>query len=394
MRRRTRQKASAPPHVALIIETSKIYGREILLGIARFARVYGPWSLYITERGQDDPDPAWLAGWAGDGVITRSLDLRVCRAASDRGIPVVSLRHLLEAPDFPTLFPDQRLIARRIAEHLLERGLRNCGYVGVSGNKGWEQQRREAFVQAVTEQGGRVAAIRTTLVDPGLTWEEEERQLATWVRSLPKPMGIMVSHDTQGVQLLDACRRAGVRVPDDIAVVSVDNDPVLCELAATPLSSLNQNVQQLGYEAAALLGQMIRGEKIAKGNYYFEPGQVIARQSSDVVAVKDPCVARAVRFVREHAGQGLDVSAVARAAGVSRRVLEKKFSEQIGRTPHEEIQEMRFRRVRQLLLETDYVLPQIAELAGFQYQEYLVRFFKQRTGLTPGQFRRKKRFVA
>jgi LacI family transcriptional regulator len=202
----------------------------------------------------------------------------------------------------------------------------------------------------------------------------------------------MVAHDTQGILILDACRRAGVHVPDDVAVVSVDNDSVLCEVATPPLSSLDQNVQKLGFEAASLLARMMGGEKVANANYFIEPGQVIVRQSSDVVAVADAGVAKAIRFVRENACRGLNVTEVARAAGMSRRALEKKFAHLLGRSPLEEIQEIRFRRVRQLLLETDLLLPQIAELAGFEYQEYMVRFFKKRTGLSPGQYRRKRRF--
>lgn len=387
-----RKKHANPPHVALIVETSKIYGREILLGIAQYLHVNGPWSIYTAERGQNDPEPDWLAGWKGDGIITRSRDMKFCRQAAERGIPVVSLRNLVDKPDFPTLFPDQSVIVSRIIDHFLERGFQNFAYVGVPGNRGWEKQRREAFLRQLAERGCSNVSVRPTLTEPGLTWEEEQEVIAGWLRTLPAPVGIMVSHDTQGVQLLDSCRRVGVRVPDDIAVVSVDNDPVLCEVATPPLSSLDQNVQKLGYEAAAMLDQMMLGKKIGKQNYFFEPGHVTVRNSSDVLAVGDERLAKSIRFVRENACKGIDVNAIAKAAGMSRRALEKKFVEQVGRTPLEEVQEIRFRRVRQLLLETDYVLPQIAELAGFQYQEYLVRFFKKRTGMTPGEFRRKKRF--
>ncbi|HUE97319.1 MAG TPA: hypothetical protein VMN39_11710, partial [Longimicrobiaceae bacterium] len=131
--------------MALIIETSKVYGREILLGISRYVQLHGEWSVFTRERGQNDPDPPWLDTWDGDGIITRSVDLGVCRRAWERGIPVVSLRHLQEPPLLPTVFPDQSTIGRRVAEHLLERGFRSFGYCGVADNKGWERLRREAF---------------------------------------------------------------------------------------------------------------------------------------------------------------------------------------------------------------------------------------------------------
>src|SRR5687767_10306951 len=139
-----------------------------------------------------------------------------------------------------------------------------------------------------------------------------------WLQKLQKPAGIMTAHDSQGVQVLDACRRAGLHVPDDIAVVSVDNDPVLCELASPPLSSLDQNAQKLGFEAATLLDRMMRGEKIEPENSFFEPGEVVTRQSSDVIAVKDPNVAKAARYIREHACGEIDSKAIARASGQSR----------------------------------------------------------------------------
>ena len=387
-----KQLNQTPPHVAVMVETSKIYGREILLGIGRYLRAHGPWSVYTAERAQDDPDPEWLAEWQGHGIITRSHDLRLCRAARARGIPVVSLRHLVDRPEFPTLMPDQRLIGRRIATHFFERGLRNFACVGVPGGKKWCEQRREAFVAALREHGCADTIVRPLLAAPELEWERQEAQIAAWVRRLPLPIGVMVAHDMQGIQILDACRRAGLSVPDEVAVVSVDNDPVLCEVATPPLSSLDQNLQRLGFDAAAMLDRMMQGERVAAANYLIEPGQVVMRQSSNVVAVADAGVARAIRHVREHACEGVDVPALAAIAGMSPRALQRKFAEHVGRSPLEEIQEARLRRVRQLLLETDLVLPQVAELAGFQYQEYLVRFFKQRTGMSPGAFRRRMRF--
>jgi LacI family transcriptional regulator len=383
---------SAAFHVALIIETSKIYGRELLKGIARFQRLHQPWSVFINERGQDDPDPPWLARWSGDGIITRSLDMKNCRRARDRGIKVVSLRHLLDKPEFPTLFPDQVQIATRIARHFIACGFENFAYVGVAGKKGWEQLRRKVFVQTLLEAGYPDVAIRPALSDAKLDWERQEEQIGAWLKTLSMPVAIMVNHDVQGVLLLDACRRQGIRVPEDVAVVSVDNDTVLCDLAHPPLSSLDQNVEILGFEAASLLERMMRGQKVTDENTFTPAGEVVVRRSSDTLVMEDERLARAVRFVRENACKDVNVLDIAKVAGMSRRALEKKFVEFIGRTPLEEMQEIRLRRIQQLLLETDYVLPKIASIAGFQYQEYLVRFFKKRTGLTPGQFRRRMRF--
>lgn len=381
-----------PFHVALFIETSKIYGRELLKGIAHYQRLHTPWSIFIGERGQDDPDPPWLAKWKGDGIITRSLDMKGHRRARDRGIKVVSLRHLLDKAEFPTLFPDQVQIATRIAGHLIACGFENFAYVGVAGEKGWEQLRRNTFLRVLRERGQPGVTIRPRLADPRLAWELQEEQIAAWVRTLPRPVGIMVNHDVQGVQLLDACRRAGIRVPEEVAVVSVDNDAVLCELACPPLSSLDQNVEMLGFEAASLLDRMMRGKKVAAANYFIPAGEVVVRRSSDTLAMKDARISKAVRFLRENACKNVSVPDIAKVAGMSRRSLEKKFIETFGKSPLEEMQEIRLRRVRQLLLETDYVLPKIAKLSGFKYQEYLVRFFKMRTGSTPGQFRRRMRF--
>lgn len=380
------------PHVALIIETSKIYGREILRGVASFIQVNPGWSVFATERGHDDPDPRWLESWNGAGIITRSMDLEQCRLAKERGIAVVSLRHLVDQPEFPTLLPDQEIIARRVVDHFLERGVSNFGYVGVSGRKGWERMRRKAFLNTLNEKGDYHIALRPELADLELSWEEEQEQIVSWVKGLPKPIGVMVAHDTQGIQIIDACRRAGIQVPDEVAIVSVDNDPALCELSSPPLSSLDQHVHRLGFEAAKTLDRMMKGEEVAANNYFVEPGHVVVRRSSDVLAIEDERISKAIRFIRDHACENIDVESVAQTAGLSRRSLETKFRQMIKRSPLEEIQEGRYRRVRQLLLETDFVLADVAEMSGFQYQEYLVRFFKKRTGMTPGQFRRKMRF--
>ncbi|MDA0814655.1 MAG: DNA-binding transcriptional regulator [Verrucomicrobia bacterium] len=380
------------PHVALIIETSKVYGRELLLGIGRYIQHHGPWSTFSMERGQNDPDPPWLAKWKGQGIITRSLDHTLCERAARRGIPVVSLRHLHEKPTFPTIFPDQQIIGQRIASHFLERGFTGFGYCGVDDDKRWEQLRRKAFTATIKEHGFHIDFYKPTYHgDSNKNWEREQHLIGEWLLGLKKPVGIMASHDSQGVQLLDACRRVGVKVPDEVAVVSVDNDPVLCELASPPLSSLDQNVRRIGFEAAAMLNRMMHGEKVATENYFFAPGEVVTRLSSDVIAVDDRNLSAAMQYIRMNALGTIDVAAIATAAGMCRRSLEKKFTKTFGISPMGQVHGIRLSNVKRLLIETDHPLEHVARLSGFEYHEYMSRFFKKRTGITPGQFRREHR---
>ena len=384
-RGRPKRTANDQPHVALIIETSRHYGRELLLGIGDYIRAHEPWSIYIGERGHTDPDPPWLKDWNGDGIITRSVDLKLCRAAKVRGIPVVNVRYLFAKPEFPTVFPEQRLIGQRTAAHLIERGFHHFGYVGLEG-KGWEAIRRKFFVQALRDQG--LSQFDILLLTPDSQWEVQQERLAEWLLSLPKPVGIMASNDSQGLALLDACRRVKLKVPEDVAVVGVDNDPVLCSLANPPLSSLEQNVREIGYHSALLLDRMMRGTKVEARNYYLEPGHVVTRQSSDILAIQDEAIAKAVRYIRQNSDKSIKVNDVVSASGISRRSLELKFIEHIGATPLEEIHRMQLDRIKQLLVDTDMSIAELAHQTGFRYQEYFARFFKQRTGLTPTKFRR------
>jgi LacI family transcriptional regulator len=187
--------------------------------------------------------------------------------------------------------------------------------------------------------------------------------------------------------VLDACRGAGLAIPDEVAVLGVDNDELLCELAAPPLSSVMPNTLRTGYEAAALLDRMMRGEAVRPVAHLIPPVGVVARQSTDVLALDDRAVAQAVRFIREHACEGINVGDVLRGVPLSRRVLEQRFRRLLGRTPREEILQVRLARVKQLLTETDLTLYRVAERTGFEHVEYLSVVFKRETGRTPRQFR-------
>jgi LacI family transcriptional regulator len=198
----------------------------------------------------------------------------------------------------------------------------------------------------------------------------------------------MACNDFRGTQALDACRRAGIAVPEEVAVVGVDNEELVCTLANPPLSSVVPNARSIGYEAAALLDRLMRGEPEPTTPLFIPPVEVITRLSTDVNAIADPEVATAMRFIREHACEGIAVADVLSQVPVSRSVLQRRFRGLLGRSIHGEIAGVRLQRAKQLLIETDLPLAAIAQRTGFSHVEYLCAAFRQATGLPPGTYRR------
>jgi len=187
--------------------------------------------------------------------------------------------------------------------------------------------------------------------------------------------------------VLSACGDCGIAVPDQLAVIGVDNDELLCELCRPPLSSVELNPQKVGYEAAALLDRMLDGKLPPAEQKSIPPLGVIARQSTDVVAIADADVASSVHFIREHACEGMQVEDLLQRVQISRSTLERRFARLLGRSPKAEILRVQFDRVKQLLARTDYPLAKIAQLTGFRHVENLCYLFKKKTGRTPGQYR-------
>ena len=219
--------------------------------------------------------------------------------------------------------------------------------------------------------------------------DAEIESIASWLRSLPKPVAVFACYDFRGQQVLDACRRAGFAVPDEVAVLGVDNDELLCALSPPPLSSVILNPRRSGWLAAEALDLMMRGQRVPAVTHV-PPLGVATRQSTDTTAVDDVQVANAVRFIRERACSGIDVSDVLRACPMSRRALEQRMKAILGRTPHAEILRVQIARARQLLAATSLSLPEVAEKCGFRHAEYLSVAFKRETGVAPSEYRRER----
>ena len=258
------------PHIALLIETSREYGRGLLRGVARYHQEHGPWSIYFEPHGLNDRPPYWLKHWKGDGILARIDDRRMADAILATRLPAVDVRGALEDLPIPFVGLDNRPIAKLCFEHLQQCGLVNFAFCGTP--RGMKTRIRTAAATCSWSWWQPPAKIaRSSWVGRGgaapSSWEIEQQQIARWLKGLRKPVGVMTCHDDRGHQTLDACRRAGLRVPDDVAVIGVDNDTHLCNMCTPPLTSVDVNPSHIGYEAAALLMRLMRGASKPAGPY-------------------------------------------------------------------------------------------------------------------------------
>jgi LacI family transcriptional regulator len=380
---------SGPPHVALIVETSTVFGRRVLRGVSIYVRENGPWSVYIEQRSIYDPAPPWLKRWDGDGIISRAAYPELAQLVLRTGIPAVDLQEQVLGLGLPRIINDNEAIGRMAAAHLLERGFAHFGFIGHPGI-GWSEGRCDGFRAALAGRScDEFRATRKTLPRyHQQSWEKEMDAVAAWVRAIPKPAGIMACNDFRAVQLLDACRRAGVAVPEQVGVIGVDNEDVACEIANPPLSSVVTDALHIGYEAAAALDGMMRGRKPRDRELLVPPTGVVMRRSTEVMAITDPLVARAMQFIRQRACEGVNVDGLLREVVVSRSVLQRRFQKVLKKTIHEVIVDERLRKVKDLLAETSLGLPDIAQRTGFKHSEYLSAVFRQQVGVTASEYRR------
>lgn len=373
-------------HVALLIETSNEYGRGLLHGIKSYIRTHRPWSIYLGEHSRLDTDLSWLRDWHGDGILARIENEETAEYIRMLGVPAVDLSASRLLPNLPCVETNDRTIAKWGADHFRDRGFKHYAFCGDPAFP-WSVQRCGYFSDYLKELGH---DVHTFQHERQSVMTEERLAMARWVQQLPKPVGIMACYDIVAQKLLEACRIAGIAVPEEAAVIGVDNDELLCNLTTPPLSSIQPDTMQTGYRAAALLDEMMSGACKEPALYAIEPLEVVTRMSSDVVAVDDRYVSDAVQFIREHAYEDLNVDDILRHVPLSRRALDHRFVQALGRTPHEEIVRVKMKLVMRLLSETDWTMPQIAERIGFKHAEYMSVAFKKYTGMTPGAYRSKQ----
>jgi len=379
-------KPKARPAVALLVETSNAFSRELLHGIRNWIRGHGSWAIHLSEQGRGEVPPAWLKDWSGDGIIARIENERIARCVRACGVPVVNVSAADVAPGVPSVTSDSAVIASLAARHLMERGLRHFGYCG-DARFDWSRRHGENFAAELRRAGFTCEYFPVSRRDAA-DRQGERARLAEWLRVLPKPVGVMTCYDIRGQQVLDVCRATGLRVPDEVAVIGQHNDELLCDLCDPPLSSVIPDARRIGFLAAELLDGLMRGKRPPKRAVRVAPLGVATRQSTDTLAVEDARLAKAMHFIRERAFGTLAVEDITRAAGMSRSLLERRFREVFGGSVWNHVLEMRCRAAEQLLRGTPLGTMEIAERTGFGTAEHFSTVFRQRRGVPPSALRR------
>lgn len=379
------------PHVALLIESSRAFGRGILRGVIRYQREHGPWSIFFEPHGLDTPAPPWLKRWCGDGILARINSPQMARLIQRTGLPAVDMRFSIPGLNMPSVGIDNRAVVTLALRHLMNSGFKQFAFCGTPRQHDtWMDLRCDLFQQMVAESGYtcHVFASAESQRSSQMGWEYSQDQISKWLLKLPKPIGIMACNDDRGQRVLDACRRVDIQVPDEVAVIGVDNDEILCGLSCPPLTSVNIDTQQIGYEAAAMLNRLMSGAPTPTQPLLLAPQGVVARESTDVLAIDDRELSEAIRYIRQHACEGLRIKELVGKIPLSRRGLERKFLDLLGRTPKDEILRIQIEQAKQLLSLTDLPVQIISTKCGFSESKYFSQVFRAKVGHSPIAYRK------
>jgi LacI family transcriptional regulator len=378
------------PKIILLLEMSHAAGRKLLRGIIGYSRLHGSWKFYrtppfYTEDSNRTKAFAYLKQIDADGIIAQGTSEIIAA-----NLPAICIDIRTKIPGQPNITGDNLAAAKMAAAHLIDRGLRHFAYCGFD-DINWSVERSENFTEYLTKAGFEVRHYCQPLSHRQRLWKNEREILAQWLKTLPKPVGIMACNDDRAIQVAEACRIVDIKVPDEIAIIGVDNDELACELCDPPLSSVAFDFECAGFEAAALLEKMIHDKKTYPETIIIKATHVVTRQSTDILAVDDPSIADALRFIKNNARKMMLVEEIADAVAIARRSLEKRFRNKLGRSVHEEIVNVRMDLVAQMLIETNISIENIALAFGYSEVNNLSRCFRKVKGVNPLAFRKQFR---
>lgn len=378
--------------VAILVPLSRAFERGLVAGIIRYAHAVHDWLLYTklpdyANESVENSIDNLMTKWQPDGAIGRFPYLGV-DYRPDLGIPLVSTHIYGPGRQDYSIIPDCQTPAKIVAEYFLKKGYTSFAFCGF--NMHWCLARAHFFRSCLKEYGiASIEEYQTPKDKMKSTWETEQNDLVKWLVGLKKPVAMFTANDDRGSHVLEACKLANIKVPEEIAVIGSDNDTLVCGISEPPLSSISYNFERAGFEAAKMLDSLIEGRIPQKNHILIRPISVITRHSSDMMAIEDADLARALNFIGKNRNKDLQVGDVVSATNLSRRTLEIKFKKYLGRTILDEIRTERIEHVAHLLATSNMTVSQISFLTGFSDSKRLYEVFKQLKGLAPSEYRKK-----
>ncbi len=375
--------------VAILVDTSTTWGREVIAGVHRYSREHGGWQLFVEPRGVDQR--RWLpTAWKGDGVIARVGFTDLAKSLKLLKLPVVNVSGItLPKVNFPRVISDQVAAANLAAEHLLARGFRNFAYFSLLGLD-YVAEHQQAFLDALRRSGQRCEVFG---VEPQFgaepDWNLDMKRVGKWLMGLPKPLAVFTWNSISARELIYACMQTGLAVPEDVAVLSGSDDDLFCEVTPVPISAVQLGCELIGYRAAAQLNQMMgQSAKILPAEVLIPPQGVVERRSTDTLAMEDAAMVKALRYIRENPARVMSVTDVALQSGLCRRALEQRFQQLLERSPAAEIRRVRIEHAINLLQRTNLSVATVAERSGFSSAEYMASVFRSQLSVAPLYYRK------
>jgi LacI family transcriptional regulator len=375
--------------VCLLIDTSTSWGTRLIKGIGRHAQEMGNWLINVEPWGRYErfrvPE-----GWEGEGIIARINRQALAEEIEATGLPTVNVSWYPFAGErIARCTVDARASGQMAADYFLSIGYKQFAYCGPLHQLGYRDELAESFCEKIQDAKHDCHIYSPPGDDQhAVAWTAHLNSLVEWIEQLPRPTAMLCWSAARGRQVTEACQHAGIRVPDEIAVLGGDYDELMSHISSPPLSTIDQPAEQIGYAAARLLEGMMRGKTPRKRPVLFPPTRIVVRHSTDTLAIDDEMVRDALRLIRARAHEDIRVSDVVRELAVARRALEQRFVRLVGRSPAEEIRRVRIEEAKRMLVETDRSIAEISRATGFGHQDLLSRVFRRSVGLTPTEFRR------
>lgn len=389
----------APLKVALFIEQTSSHTRGIAQGISLYAKTHGPWFFLMGEEDGGGtliaPPLESLKNFTGDGIIAYTRNEKLLQELIKSKLPVVNTAQTsISNATLPSAYTDDEAAGRCVAEYFLDRGFKEFAYCGSAASAYWSIQRRKGFTEHINQKGFTVSSFDPKDDLPQkINWKQDKEDLLCWLQSLHKPVALFADNDSCGRILAELCIQLQIHVPEEIAIVGADNEELICEFSNPSLSSVALAKEQVGFEAAGLLEQIIRKSTCPPEPILVPPLGITTRRSSDIFAVEDKHVAEALNFIHNHAGEQISVADVLEQIPLCRRYLELRFRKATGRSPYEEIRKAHVQRAKRLLSETNLHLEQIAEASGFSDTKHFYMNFRKEVNMSPMQYRKQFKVI-